>query len=332
MLFFKLLAGLVPYGVVSFGVEKPRRRSILPRHKSRYDLPLQPALQRRPRMNDAHLLQVSKTEEQSLDLQDTNAPGLIDESSRNPGSESSVLPKNRNGRTKTKNSGDKTKDKQVSKGEPVHWVLDSDDLVFQRSGKGASNNSTVDDARTYLPSLIRFTIRGNPLPLRRHRTARGFMYNPSAASQQSFRQAVEEIIAERIKPTPGRPMFSEGDTLAITILFRMKRPKKHFVGSKPGPGRLRPTAPKQASSGLRMDVDNLAKFVLDSLNGLLYEDDRQVGSLHVTKVYDDDMKEECRGSTCVCIRLLEEDNLPQLIANSFNLFQKRNGCASENLR
>lgn len=34
------------------------------------------------------------------------------------------------------------------------------------------------------------------------------------------------------------------------------------------------------------DLDNLAKSVLDGLNGVVYLDDAQLVSLHITKVYD----------------------------------------------
>ena len=34
------------------------------------------------------------------------------------------------------------------------------------------------------------------------------------------------------------------------------------------------------------DIDNVAKQILDACNGIVYKDDRQVVSLHVTKRYD----------------------------------------------
>ena len=202
------------------------------------------------------------------------------------------------------------------------------------------------------PSLVQFTVRGNPLPLRRHRTSRGFVYNPSAAAQKSFRETVESVVFARVngginqtsaavtattsstkagesdedddddgeENRPYSPLWKSNHTLAVSILFCMKRPKNHFVSGRPGPGRLRATAPSQSCSRMRTDVDNLAKFVLDALNGVLYEDDRQIASLHVTKLYDNDADELCRGSTRVCLRLLREDDLPRLLSSSFDLY------------
>ena len=86
----------------------------------------------------------------------------------------------------------------------------------------------------------------------------------------------------------------------MSIIFRLKRPLKHFVANKRGNGRLKDNAPNALSAELRTDVDNLAKFVLDSCNELLYEDDKQIVSLHITKIYDND--DICLGSTEICLR------------------------------
>ena len=63
-------------------------------------------------------------------------------------------------------------------------------------------------------------------------------------------------------------------------------------------------------------MDNLAKFVLDSLNGLLYEDDRQVVKLCAVKVLDTPVENGdggddglCLGGTDVEISVLREEDL-----------------------
>lgn len=181
------------------------------------------------------------------------------------------------------------------------------------------------------PSLLQFTIRGNPVPLQRHRTARGFTYNPSAPAQTLFRDLVINHLS-RLTTHPERTDYHLNSTtspstlwgsdhaLSMTIVFRMKRPNSHFIGNKPGYDRLRKTAPDQAHNALRTDVDNLAKFVLDSFNGILYADDRQIVSLHVTKLYDNDTQEMCSGSTCVQLRLIKESDVSKLLKTSFDLF------------
>lgn len=42
----------------------------------------------------------------------------------------------------------------------------------------------------------------------------------------------------------------------------------------------------------KVDADNLAKIVLDALNGVAYEDDKQITKLTVTKVYGNDPRVE----------------------------------------
>lgn len=190
----------------------------------------------------------------------------------------------------------KTKTKRKAKTDKIlHWSVDSD-LV------------TLEDDQ------VRFKVHGNPLPLRRHRTSRGFVYNPSAPAQKSFANTTQQVL-NATSSSFSLPWFPPDQPLAMTILFRTKRPNTHFVGSKPGPGRMRDTAPSQISL-TRTDVDNLAKFVLDSLNGILYEDDRQICSLHVTKVLDNDGN--CKGSTEISCSPLSDSDLSVLIPNSFD--------------
>jgi hypothetical protein len=223
----------------------------------------------------------------------------------------------------TKKGKKATSKKRKKDASPKHWLLDTDDFIFH--GKSSSDSTTTSEATIADSSnvLLRFTVRGNPLPLRRHRTSRGFVYNPSAPAQASFRKIVQSVVFpdhDYIIDSDGdglEPIFSEGYTLAMTIVFRTKRPMNHFIGSKPAAGRLKESAPAQTAP-TRCDVDNLAKFVLDSLNGLLYHDDRQISSLHVTKLLDN--HEDCRGSTEVCLRVLADDNISTLLNNTFELF------------
>ncbi len=68
--------------------------------------------------------------------------------------------------------------------------------------------------------------------------------------------------------------------LAAFLYFRLPIPKSYpkkriaacLAGSE------RPTK--------KPDLDNLGKLVLDALNGVVYLDDSQLVSLHITKVYD----------------------------------------------
>lgn len=59
-------------------------------------------------------------------------------------------------------------------------------------------------------------------------------------------------------------------------------------------GKLHPTK--------KPDLDNVAKIILDALNGIAYKDDSQVVRLHIEKEYADDDKPRVE----VILRELEE--------------------------
>ena len=77
---------------------------------------------------------------------------------------------------------------------------------------------------------------------------------------------------------------------------------------------MRPTAPCQIAQ-TRTDVDNLVKFVFDSMNTILYEDDRQITSVHLIKVLDNDGM--CQGSTEIQLQSFNEEDVSILMKNSF---------------
>jgi len=109
------------------------------------------------------------------------------------------------------------------------------------------------------------------------------------------------------------PLFPRDVPISVTLLFRMKRPKMHFVASRPGPGRIKPRyADHTLAASVRSDVDNLAKLVLDSLNGVLYDDDRQVVELRAMKVMDSEGC--CVGATDVLVEGVGEREVEEFCA------------------
>jgi Holliday junction resolvase RusA-like endonuclease len=194
------------------------------------------------------------------------------------------------------------KAKRKKSTEPAYWLNETDTVQLE-----------VNEGDL---SLFRFKIRGNPRPLVRHRTGRGFMYNPSAGLQESFRNEVLKIISAHKQLEA--PLFREEDCLVMSVVLRMKRPKSHFINNKPGPDRLKATAPP-ITAPTRTDVDNLIKFIMDSMNNILYPDDRQIVSLHVTKLLDDELL--CQGSTEICLRTMHASDFEILMDNSFRILE-----------
>jgi Holliday junction resolvase RusA-like endonuclease len=260
----------------------------------------------------------------------------------------------------------KKKRAKLSEREELYWRLDSDEVLFHPSDDDNNNDvinvsnaaaasaalshedSNTDVLKTPNAaswSLLRFTVRGNPVSLQRHRSTQNgrFSYNPSASAQEAFRNVVQDLLTNnrqkstttttrRSLPTLLQP---EDAALAVTLIFHRKRPLNHFLSSKRGPGRLKNTAPsfvgysssatvnskrsdddsghdcsnssnRKNVSIFQSDVDNLAKFVLDALNGFLYVDDKQIISLTAIKVWDN--YDACLGSTSVCLRVLQDQH------------------------
>jgi Holliday junction resolvase RusA-like endonuclease len=71
--------------------------------------------------------------------------------------------------------------------------------------------------------------------------------------------------------------------LSADITVCMQRPKGHFKRD----GGLSAEGQRQSVPTKRPDLDNVAKLVLDSLNGLAYRDDSQIAQLIVHRFWTD---------------------------------------------
>lgn len=136
------------------------------------------------------------------------------------------------------------------KKDPKFWFVEGDRLE-------------VEPTRRF-----KLIVRGNPLPKQRHRSAAsGFFFNPSRKDENEFKSVVEAVCKERIGCVPN---FGSEANLKLTVQFRFPSPKTEK-------GAIRKKA----------DLDNLCKFLLDSLNGVLYIDDGQFVKLIADKAFDD---------------------------------------------
>ena len=119
---------------------------------------------------------------------------------------------------------------------------------------------------------IAFSVEGDPVPQPRPRiTVRGrhgHAYTPSDHKIHAYRAAIAAAAVEAgATPTDAAPI-----TLIIDLVFA--RPKSHFRK-----GGLREDAPKLP----RADCSNVLKGIEDSLNGVAWVDDTQVGRVVVEK-------------------------------------------------
>ena len=127
--------------------------------------------------------------------------------------------------------------------------------------------------------MVSFTVPGKPQGKARPRlnTYTGRTYTPSKTG------AYEKLIALCFKQAGGKKLDG-----AIRIDIKAYYPiaKSHTKKNKAAmeSGEIKAT--------IKPDVDNVAKAVLDALNGLAFDDDKQVVRFEVSKRYDHEARVE----------------------------------------
>ena len=115
--------------------------------------------------------------------------------------------------------------------------------------------------------MIEFEVFGRPAPQGSKTIMRGRLVESS-----KYLPAWRKAIAEAATEAQAETGFYSDQPLAVSVIFFLPRPKTVK--------RSLPTAPP--------DLDKLARAIGDSCTGILYNDDAQIVSLQLTKVYDDD--------------------------------------------
>lgn len=136
---------------------------------------------------------------------------------------------------------------------------------------------------------VHFIILGRPVGKGRPRfTKNGHCWTPdrTVAYEREIKLAYWEAY--------GRRNFSSDKALAVEIVLYYVRPKsmtkaKRLLAQR---GILRPI--------VKPDVDNVAKAILDALNGVAFADDRQIVQVTCEKWYD--ITEENEGFASVTIK------------------------------
>ena len=98
------------------------------------------------------------------------------------------------------------------------------------------------------------------------------------------------------------PVFGSNQPVVVNIKFFMRRPNTHFKG-KDRQNALRAGMP--LAHVVVPDLDNMVKFVLDGMNELVYQDDKQVVKLVACKLFDSEG--DCNGRTVVKVTKFNEE-------------------------
>ena len=127
--------------------------------------------------------------------------------------------------------------------------------------------------------MISFTINGPAVPKQRPRIHGRMAYTPKKT--RDYEERVRE--AFRSSYYGFVPVFMKGTPVKACIEIIQQIPKSWSNSKtiKAERGEIVPTS----RNG---DVDNIAKSILDALNGLVYEDDCQVTTLIIHKKYGND--------------------------------------------
>ena len=120
------------------------------------------------------------------------------------------------------------------------------------------------------------TIPGRPVAKARPRFARRGKFVTTYNDQQTEEG---KVLFEIQKQWQRAPLAGP---LAIEFGFYMPRPKGHY-GTGRNAEKLKMSVP--AYPVTKPDIDNLIKFYLDCMNGVVFEDDRQIVICHAIKEY-----------------------------------------------
>lgn len=128
--------------------------------------------------------------------------------------------------------------------------------------------------------MIRFSVYGEPKGKARPRfnTKTRTAYTPSRTAEY------EREVAMSYKAVSKGKVFDGALTLDISAYFSIPKstPKKRVEQILRQD--IRPTK--------KPDIDNIAKIILDGLNGIAYQDDKQIVSVRVNKFYSTEPRVE----------------------------------------
>lgn len=119
--------------------------------------------------------------------------------------------------------------------------------------------------------MVRIVIPGSPKGKSRTKFGNGHAYTPEATTEY-------EQLAGSLYQAAGGSYFGE-EAIVVEIIAGYAVPKRTSKRQqqKMISGTLFPTK--------KPDADNIAKIILDGLNGIAYKDDKQIVSCMVTKKY-----------------------------------------------
>ena len=124
--------------------------------------------------------------------------------------------------------------------------------------------------------MIQFTVPGNPVGKGRPRLSKWGVYTPKETVQY------EKLVLLSYLGSQCRAYMDSKEPLQMSLQIYMSIPKSATKKQH-----------QDAMSGVlkpvkRPDIDNIAKCIMDALNGNAYHDDNQIIEIHCCKAYSDE--------------------------------------------
>jgi len=123
--------------------------------------------------------------------------------------------------------------------------------------------------------MIQFTIYGIPVPKGRPKFFRKGSFVGTYTDKKT-RQAEYDFKSQAVKYRPPKP-FTEAIQMMVFIYVKIPKSFSIKKRSQAESGMIRPTK--------RPDLDNYLKLVLDSMNGIFFNDDAQIVDIKCFKYY-----------------------------------------------
>lgn len=142
----------------------------------------------------------------------------------------------------------------------------------------------TNKCETYTDNSIVFTIEGNPKALATKSSKKVWLRDPCKDAKRLFRESVRNTVFKGNGESTTGVVFDTSIPLIVDIGFFLQVPQYMFVNNDRHQGRIKPE--RISSWPTKPDLDNLDKFVLDALQGLIFENDSQVVSQTICKSYD----------------------------------------------
>lgn len=120
---------------------------------------------------------------------------------------------------------------------------------------------------------VTFTVPGNPVGKERPRFYRGHALTPKKTNEY------ENMVAMLYGMAADGVFFSDGEALRIVITAYLPIPSRATKAQRAG------MLSGEMHAVKKPDADNIAKIIMDALNGVAFVDDTQVVDLLVRKLY-----------------------------------------------